>query len=240
MKCHRQTLKWELVLTVLIVAGLLAGCAGLYPKQTPEYLSYSKWAFPSGTQVLGLVDGPPLTRDEIMHGARARGGVIVPPLYETLLAFGYRDEEITSDRVVLILHSVHWHSAINSSLDATAGMKWAIVPNIPAPSGKSIVEIEIRNGIGRIVRVQNRQHGTYLEGDCEFREYQKNPVAKTIDVLNIFGGPGSRSLDCPGLEAEGWVKQFYGLYGEHVWTKLPKSEVDMAPKSQDREKGKTL
>jgi len=216
MRKDKRAIKVAWALTFIIFTAGITGCAAT--KISPKDLSYSALQLADGTLVLGGVEGAPLSRDGIMKGGYCGFHVNLAPLYPELIALGYQDSDITTGSVALIAHSIYWHNVLTEP-HGEHGMKWAIVPKGLKVAGADIVEIEIKNSIGHIVRV--RYKNEEAEKLCKMEKYEKNPASKVIDALNPYGGGGSASLICQGLEAEGWEKKNNGAYGEFIWVKKP-------------------
>lgn len=204
------------VLSVMMVAAGIAGCAT--PKISPKDLSYSALQLADETLVIGGIEGALLSRDGIMKGGYCGYQVNMSPLYPELISLGYQDSDITTGSIALIAHSLYWNNVLTEP-HGEHGLKWAIVPKGLKVSGADIVEIKIKNGIGYIVSVRYKHE--QAETICKFEKFEKNPVSKKIDALNLYGGGGSASLICQGLEADGWEKKNNGAYGEFIWVKKP-------------------
>ena len=153
------------------------------------------------------------TRAEIESGVDVQG-VRLSALRATLKAKGNTDQEIVDGSAALVRFSVYWHNAKSgiqhSFQKATLVEKGLIV------SDNNIVEIRADGGKGVISRVRflNRE-----AGHCEYQLNQRNGIGKTLDLVNPLGGPGSTSLFCPDLEADGWQSRSFGPYDARVWFK---------------------
>lgn len=193
---------WRFTIKFLaaLIASLVGGCATQHN------------TFADGT--LLLLEAPyVLTRDQIVTGDLGPDNQD-PKLYQRLLAQGWHNQDLTDRSVVAIRHFYYWNNQMSGIMHEVL-IATPVAMGVAVEPG-NIVEIEVRGGYGKVMRVR---HKNMKAGNCSYKNASRGALVM-LDVINPIGGPGRATLECPGLESEGWNKP--GL----LWQKLPESTSD--------------
>ena len=147
------------------------------------------------------------TPEEAVHGFVWNGDKIPP------MPNGKWNAEL---QYVLVRHLIIWHNAA-SGITHDMVKRASVEPGLVVEPG-NVVELEVREGVGKIVRVR---YATAKEASCLYKLCERSGLGKVLDAVNAYGGPGSATLDCPGMALDGWQMMSMGPYQGQVWMKPP-------------------
>lgn len=198
------------------LAALLTGCA------TTQEMPLKIGAVANGTLVVAEVSHV-FTRDEILNpkDPYSRGW------YQKLREAGFEEKDIVDGSEIGSSTSCYAHNSMVGCAHPSiylahipAELRGKLVPARPLEKAEEkkqggvtvtkikepgdIVKIELRitpsgNVIG-VVKEVYRKHDDW--GDCSFK-----PLGyRGLSVIHPFGPPQGTSIDCPGLEQEGWSR----------------------------------
>lgn len=176
---------------------------------------------PERTILLGEVAHIP-QRDEVLNGFRV-GPDNIPPPKDLMAGCGYDEKGAGDRKLVLVRYFYYWHNVASGIV--RNGVKWTAAANDLALAQGNIVEVEFLPGRAgpdsRCATIKQIRSLDLTTAQCEFRKNQRNALGAFLDLTNFLGGPGSASLYCPFLEAEGWQKMLIGPYDAIAWAKQP-------------------
>jgi len=206
------------VLGTIALPGLLAaGCSYPMHQLTTYELSYRPLNLPDKTVTIAIVSGFDIDRRCITDGFLL-DGVAFPPLYGELKDLQFADDEMESGRVALVMHSLYWNS-YPPQPQIENGLKWVVIPKTIHLNGGDIVEIEVIDGVGHVVR---KKHDADRH-NCKITAQSKSVFRLGLDLISILsGGPesgNSASLICPELKEEEWERVETGHHNEFIWVR---------------------
>jgi hypothetical protein len=128
---------------------------------------------------------------------------------------------IAAADVVLVRYYYYWNNVMSGKVRSHE--TWAAVaPGLSVLNG-NVVEVEIRSGAegpnSRCPTVAAILYPDLASGGCKYRDNSKATAGSVVDIFNPFGGPGQASLNCPGLDKEGWLRPKPTATGMSVWVK---------------------
>jgi len=195
---------------LMVVIGVLAlvGCA-TQPK------------LPERSLMLGEV-AHVANRDEILRGVRLDPDKI-PPVRHLGAACGMGDADIVDGSFVVVRYHFYWYN--QSSGVVHHGVTWAAAHQDRPLKPGNIVEVEILAGKEdpdrQCLSIHRVRFDQLAGSGCEYRPNPRNPLGKALEAVSPVGAPGSQSLVCPGLAAEGWRPLLVSYPDALIWTRLP-------------------
>lgn len=204
-------------ISVSVVAGAMcavAGCASVPPSPPPPLPEHTRYLW-EVTRVA--------THDEMFGGVQGGASSIGPLPQKLQLQCGRTNADLVDGSFAIARLYYYWHNRASGIVHAR--MQWVAVPKGLVVESGNVVEVELLAGKSdpayRCPMVATVRFENLAAGGCEYLSNPRNGLGQVLDLTNPIGGPGSRSIYCPGLEAEGWTLIHVGIPDALAWTKTP-------------------